>query len=277
MVLSLLMNQTSVDVSVVIPVYNASATLLRALKSIQAQTQLPREVICIDDGSCDNSAELAQSFDPAGAFIFRCIVLEHNQGVAAARNHGLDVSTSRYIAFLDADDVWGSDKLALQMQTIVQQGLDLLGGHSGILENLSLQYFSKSTPPLETHSVQLLHAMLSNPWHTSSVVVRRDTCVRFPESGHLSEDFALWLSLVATGWHCASHQQVVSFMFKPAYGASGLSARLWKMQRGELTALSSIGFLYHPFKIAIAIAYSCIKFCWRLLNHYFKRLRAVTR
>ncbi len=261
------------DVSVVMPVYNAASTLLRALESIRAQTTPPKEVICIDDASTDNSAALIQSFiqtlNAQQAFQIRYIPLAHNQGVASARNHGLDAATGKYIAFLDADDVWHPEKIIRQLDAMERLNLDLLGGHSEIL-NAQQAYPTPPTQPLVAFSVQLMAGMLSNPWHTSSVMVRRNVCAHFSSSGHLSEDYGLWLHLLASNRRCARHLEPLSFMFKQAYGVSGLSAQLWRMQRGELVALSGIGAFSHPLKLGIAIPFSCLKFLWRLLQQQRK-------
>jgi hypothetical protein len=262
-------HHTLADVSVVMPVYNAASTLLRALESVAAQTTPPKEVICIDDASTDNSAALIHRFNAQKTFQIRYIPLPHNQGVASARNHGLDAATGQYIAFLDADDVWHPDKIALQLHAMDRLHLDLLGGHSEI-SSTQQPCPTPPTQPLATFNVQLMSAMLSNPWHTSSVMVRRNVCVHFSDSGHLSEDYGLWLRLLASKRRCARHLEPLSFMFKQAYGVSGLSAQLWRMQRGELVALSGIGAFSHPLKLGIAIPFSCLKFFWRLVQQHRK-------
>lgn len=261
-------------VSVVIPVYNAEATLRRALDAVRAQTLPPFEVICVDDGSRDGSVALARAYDPAGAFTLQVVEQPHNGGAAAARNSGLDLATGDVIAFLDADDVWSPDKLARQLDAMQRHSLDLVGGHSGLLASAApIAADTTGTPhPLDVQSVALLSAMLSNPFHTSSVLVRRDAHVRFPDNGELSEDYALWLQLIAAGWRCARHAQPLSFMYKPAFGAAGLSAQLWRMQCGELIALSSVGRRTNVGALALALALpvSCLKFGIRLLRTWLR-------
>lgn len=96
-------------VTVVIPAHNAVPTLAESLRSIEAQTLPPAEVLVIDDGSTDGTAELAESF---GARVLR----QPNRGVSAARNRGIRKARQPFIAFLDADDVWMPDKIARQMR-----------------------------------------------------------------------------------------------------------------------------------------------------------------
>jgi glycosyltransferase involved in cell wall biosynthesis len=95
-------------VSVIIPVYNGAKYLAEALDSVFAQDYRPIEVIVVDDGSTDDSATIAQSYD-------QVIYLHHeNQGNVVARNIGLKHCSGELIAFLDADDLWVPDKLTQQ-------------------------------------------------------------------------------------------------------------------------------------------------------------------
>ncbi len=258
-------------ISVVIPVYNAEATLRRALDSIRSQTLPPLEVICVDDSSRDGSVNIAERYDPAGAFMLRVVKQPRNAGAAAARNCGLDLAEGDVVAFLDADDIWSPEKLRRQLEAMQRHGLDLVGGHSGLLaQEISGPVLHGANEPLDTHVVSLLRAMLSNPFHTSSVLVRRDARVRFPDNGQLSEDYALWLQLIAAGWRCAHHSQPLSFMYKPSFGSSGLSAQLWRMQRGELAALGAVGQRGHPGALLLALPVSCLKFGVRLLRTWLR-------
>lgn len=258
-------------VSVIIPVYNAEATLQRALDSVRAQSQPPFEVICVDDNSRDGSVAMITRYDPQGRFLLRIIQQPRNNGPAAARNRGLEFATGEIIAFLDADDTWSPSKLALQLEAMQLHTLDLFGGYSALPSKRARMLRALDIKgPLSTHAVQLLPAMLSNPFHTSSVMVRRDPRVRFPDQGHLSEDYALWLQLIAAGWRCARHTEALSFMHKQAFGASGLSAQLWRMQRGELAALSAVGWPSRWRLLMLAIPVSCLKFGLRSLRNWLR-------
>ncbi len=88
-------------VSVVIPTYNRSDTILRALRSVSNQTFQDFELIVVDDGSNDNTVELIKDFDPRLK-----IIMQKNQGVSIARNNGIKASRGKYIALLDSDDEW---------------------------------------------------------------------------------------------------------------------------------------------------------------------------
>jgi glycosyltransferase involved in cell wall biosynthesis len=95
--------------SVIIPVYNGERYLAEALESVLLQTYCPGEVIVVDDGSTDGSAEVARSF---AAQVTLCT--QPHSGAAAARNKGIELSRGSLLAFLDADDLWVEDKLMRQ-------------------------------------------------------------------------------------------------------------------------------------------------------------------
>lgn len=89
-------------VSVIIPVYNSSKYLVECLDSVTSQTLQEIEIICINDGSTDNSLEIIKEFHKKDSRIK--FIHQKNQGVSAARNAGLDLATGKYIGFVDADD-----------------------------------------------------------------------------------------------------------------------------------------------------------------------------
>jgi glycosyltransferase involved in cell wall biosynthesis len=105
-------------VSVVIPCYNAEAYLGEAIDSVLGQKAGPFEIIVVDDGSTDGSSGVARGFGEAVRY-----ERQANAGIAAARNRGVELSAGRYLAFLDADDVWPEGSLARR--------LDMLRGSPG--------------------------------------------------------------------------------------------------------------------------------------------------
>ena len=117
------MNYTPL-VSVIIPVYNCEKYLAEAIESVLAQTYQPLEIIVIDDGSTDGSAEVAKSFGPTVQYCFQV-----NSGTAAARNRGIELAKGDFFAFLDADDLWVEDKLTNQMAAFTNNpNLDIVYG-----------------------------------------------------------------------------------------------------------------------------------------------------
>jgi glycosyltransferase involved in cell wall biosynthesis len=105
--------QKTVDVSVIIPAYNAGGHIERALNSVLTQTCRPKEIIVVDDCSTDNTAAIVKQYGPEV-----CYVYQDKGGCGAARNTGIKKSTCLWIAFLDADDQWQPQVLQLQMELL---------------------------------------------------------------------------------------------------------------------------------------------------------------
>jgi glycosyltransferase involved in cell wall biosynthesis len=99
-----------IRVSVIIPAYNAGKFLSRALESLFAQTRPAQEIIVVDDGSTDNTAEVAQSYGARIKYIHQA-----NAGLSGARNTGIKAACGNWIAFLDADDEWLPEHLQMQV------------------------------------------------------------------------------------------------------------------------------------------------------------------
>ncbi len=101
-------------ISVIIPVYNGAKFLRPALESVFAQSLLPTEVLVVDDGSTDESPEIARSFSGV------TWIGQENRGPAAARNLGVARSQGDYLAFVDQDDIWLPEKLELQLNFLLK-------------------------------------------------------------------------------------------------------------------------------------------------------------
>ncbi|MGB7490221.1 MAG: glycosyltransferase family A protein, partial [Thermoanaerobaculia bacterium] len=104
------------DVSVVIPTFDRASVLARAVDSVVAQTHSPAEVIVVDDGSTDDTAELVERRFPSVR-----LLRQENRGVSAARNRGIEASGGEWIALLDSDDEWRPSKLERQMSGLEER------------------------------------------------------------------------------------------------------------------------------------------------------------
>lgn len=103
-------------VSVIIPAYNGDRYIGKAIDSVLQQSYHDYEIIVVDDGSSDHTSQIVQSYGSKVQYIS-----QQNQGVAAARNRGLEIAQGEYIAFLDQDDFFLPNKLALQVALLKQQ------------------------------------------------------------------------------------------------------------------------------------------------------------
>ncbi len=118
-------------VSVGIPVHNCERFLAEAIESVLAQTYRHVEVIVVDDGSVDHSADIAGNFGPRVRYCY-----QKNSGIGAARNRGLALASGELLAFLDADDCWVKDKLAMQVAALqTDPSLDMVFGQARQLRN----------------------------------------------------------------------------------------------------------------------------------------------
>lgn len=119
------MQTTNPVISVIIPFYNAASYIKEAVESVLNQDFAQVEVIAVDDGSTDNSAEVVKAInDPRVS-----VVHQANAGASVARNHGVKLAKGNYICFLDADDFWVPNKLSLQMAEIEKNdGVNMVFG-----------------------------------------------------------------------------------------------------------------------------------------------------
>lgn len=192
------MNRTSGPlVSVIIPTYNHAQFLPAALKSVQAQTYGPVEIIIVDDFSTDNTEEVVAKHSP----LRTTYIKSANKGiVAASRNVGTRAANGEYIAFLDADDEWAPNKLELQLPhfadpSVVAVASDLR--YAGARRYSPSRRGRGSAGYREYRNLEIVR---DNPIATSSVVVRRrdlDRVGGFDESPEFRfiEDWELWLRL----------------------------------------------------------------------------------
>jgi glycosyltransferase involved in cell wall biosynthesis len=178
------------EIAVVIPTYNRAASLKRAIHSVQAQRFREFEIVVVDDGSQDEIAPIVPSCGNC-----RYLRLAHTGLPAIARNAGAHATDSRYIAFLDSDDVWLPHKLESQMKIMA-------GSAYGVVCSNALagngRYFSVG----QEHSGNVRKDLLQDNFViTSTAVIRRDVFDRiggFDESSDVHfEDYDLWLRAAA--------------------------------------------------------------------------------
>lgn len=183
-------------VSVVIPCYNGAGFLREALESAVSQTQPPREVIVVDDGSTDESAEVAATFgDPVR------VIRQANQGKSAARNTGIRAASGDLIAFLDADDIWMPHKLERQVRALANDaGSVLVHSRAEVFDTRSGLVRPFAITPDELNGSCLVPLIEDNRICTSSVLVRRDAleeigAFRCVAPLSIAQDYDVWLRL----------------------------------------------------------------------------------
>ncbi len=172
-------------VDVVIPVFNGRETIVSAIESVlTGQGAYVRRIIVVDDGSQDGTAERVRSL---GSPLIE-LVCTPNQGVARARNLGIEKASAEWVAFLDADDVWMPGKLEAQLRSAREHGAGFVCG------SVSAQSILSSSPI----SPQFLAR--GNFVATSSVLVKRSVLQQiqpvFTPGMTFAEDYLAWLKCV---------------------------------------------------------------------------------
>ncbi len=186
------------SISVIIPAYNSEALLPETLESVLGQTTRPDEVLVIDDGSTDGTAAVAGAF-PAPVRV----ISKANSGQGASRNFGVELATSEWIAFVDADDLWEPNKLERQMEELARHpDADIC--YTGRVE--LMHYDERPTlgkvitvPGPEGLRKSLFHNTTFLP---SSVVIRKSAFQAiggFDPHFRLVQDWDLWLRLLHAG------------------------------------------------------------------------------
>lgn len=186
-------------ISVIIPTFNAAKTLSRAVTGILSQTEAVHEIIVVDDGSTDETAEIVKSFTGIK------YIYQKNSGPAAARNKGVMASTGDYLAFLDSDDYWEPEHIEgittplkldhnLKWAASAYRKKEITGGETIVrlkkrcyLPDNRTDYF------VATRKAHFLSVI--------SVVVKREFFLSaggFPEKYSRGEDLSLWLRLAVS-------------------------------------------------------------------------------
>ncbi|HKI60930.1 MAG TPA: glycosyltransferase family 2 protein [Mariprofundaceae bacterium] len=221
------------DVSVIIPCYCCADSVVRAVDSVLGQSLPPAEIILIDDASPDDGAtlECLRGLIDSTHIPVYLIELPENLGPAGARNAAWAVATSTYVALLDADDAWHKEKLALQYGWMTAHPEVALCGHAcmevGVMpEDAALNSDVQAMP------WNLRSMLFKNPLATRSAMLRRDIPIRFSADKRYAEDYLLWLQIAAADLHVVVLDAILAYSFKPAFGISGLSSRMCRMECG---------------------------------------------
>ena len=218
-------------VSVIVPTYNRAVSLRRALISVLEQTLAPFEIIVVDDGSSDASANMIQHTFPDVRYVY-----QRHAGVSAARNRGVRAAQADWIAFLDSDDAWEPTKLERQAEALRTHP-----GHRLVHCDETWFRNGQRLPQKTKHRKhggwifeRCLPLCAISP---SAAVLRRslfDDVGYFDESLPACEDYDLWLRITA--------REPVLFVAEPLVTKHGghadqLSRRILALDRFRIKAL----------------------------------------
>lgn len=249
-----------VPVTVVIPCYQCTATIERAIASVAAQTYPPERVILIDDFSQDSTLEKLNEVSKIyPANWIHVIAKSHNSGPGDSRNVGWEKATSKYVAFLDADDSWHPSKLQIQYTYMEHSPEISMTGHLGksVIDSPDLGCSPIHSSNLSTCRISPLRALFFNDFITRSVMVKREIPMRFDSKMRYSEDYLLWLQIINSGLKAEVINIPLAYSYKSDYGKGGLSGQLWNMEKGELTSLRRT---FKDYDVNILLQLTCTSF-----------------
>ena len=241
--------------SVIIPAYNAAATLSEALHSVEQQHLQPFEVVVVNDGSTDDTERVVQSFMDRLPLV---CVHQENAGLGAARNAGMRAAKGAAWVFLDADDVWGSNKLAHardhlmrfpKVQWFYTPIFEWSPGADG--EGMRMRACPK------IRSVEDFLAF--NPIVPSTVVMRSNTAFTWEEDRDMQEDVGAYLALFTEGImpmkipHCTTKYRLDFGMTADAEGHVDKVMRAVKKSR-ELGHINDAQFALYEVRKAYELA-----------------------
>jgi glycosyltransferase involved in cell wall biosynthesis len=271
-------------VSVIVPAFNAATYIRQTLDSVLAQTYRKIEVIIVDDGSTDSTARLVEEFaarDPR----FQ-LVRQSNAGVGAARNAAIERAQGKYLAPLDADDLWSPQKLATQVACMEQSGVNtgLVYCSSTLIDEQGNLLHSGETKTLEG---RLRHAMvLKNLLGNASVPLFRTSALekvglyltREEQGGQGCEDWDLALRIAenfevrVVPDHLVRYRQCASAMSVDVAGMEASFAAVMRRARQRNGDLPPAAFRWSAGYFYQYIAEKCYE-----SHHYPGCIRYLTR
>ncbi|MFC2064944.1 glycosyltransferase [Chloroflexota bacterium] len=217
-------------VSVIMPIYNHANFIRRAIDSVLMQTYPYWELIIWDDGSTDNSEEIITSYQDNRIKYFK----EENRGVSYARNRAIEHSIGDYIAFLDSDDEWLEEKLAVQVNVLDNHiQIDILfsdfynindstnekyrtfSHYSKIMKSLEVEQFNHGLFIIKNGILESISR--DNFIATDTIIVRREKLAEiglFNEDLRNSVDFELWWRMGLAGVRFSYYGKVLLIRHK---------------------------------------------------------------
>lgn len=250
-------------VSIIVPVYNAGSYIREAIRMVEAQTYREWELILVDDCSQDNSRQVIEAYlakAEASDKRIRLIKKEVNEGAARARNTGIDAAKGRYIAFLDADDVWMPEKLEKEMAFMEEkQAAFVFTAYEFGDEKAKGTGKIVHVPEMLSYKQALSRTVI---FTTTVLLDRKKTgsgLIHMPDVK--SEDTALWWKILRSGYTAYGLDEVLAIYRRPA---KSLSSNKWE-------AIKRIWYLYRKQE-GLPLFQSCYYFIFWALRATIRRL-----
>lgn len=260
-------------VSVVVPCFRCGATIGRAVASIAGQTQKPAEVLLVDDASGDETSSSLQQLVSSYPGWVKVLVLAHNQGPSAARNAGWEAATQPYVAFLDADDSWHPEKIRIQYRFMHDNPDIDISGHRCLWVRAD-ETLPQVPDELTITRISVPDLVFGTRLSTPTIMLKRQIPFRFEANKRYAEDVHLWRQVACASNSIVRIESPLAYMHKAPYGASGLSAELWPMEKGDLSSLFSLYKAKHIswMLLALGSTFSLAKYLKRIMHVQLTRL-----
>lgn len=208
--------------SIIIPVYNAERFLRRCLNSVLNQTYSNIEIICVNDGSTDDSSEILKSYEKTCKNIF--VINQENQGMGASRNNGLRIANGRYVGFVDSDDYIEADMYKRLIENLENNESDI--SYCGVnviyeawenFKDNDSKNFKVKILDLETVTTDNINKVDAYVWHkVFKKKIIDDYTIRFPE-GVWYEDAAFsWCYLCVSKKISSIESKLYNYVRYPA-------------------------------------------------------------
>ena len=252
-------------VSVVVPCYNAETFLPATLASVLAQTYRAYELIVIDDGSTDGSADCVERIAAQDSRV-RLVRMPRNFGAPAApRNLGVQEARGEWIAFLDADDVWHPRKLELQLAALDASQASMCSTVMVDFRDEREIHFIEPPAPMRIERITFLKQLLKYRTPTSSIVVRREWMLRNPFNEDLGykarEDTDCFIRMHEIAGPSIKLRHPLVFYRQQANQISGnkwkmVHRHLWMLQKYRLRSgvgLGPMAYVYTATHFAMSI------------------------
>lgn len=223
-------NKALTPVSIVMPAYNSVAYIEKAIRSVMAQTYAEWHLLVLDDGSTDGTVETVRRLAEEDARI-SLICNKENCGAADTRNRGMDLCDEGYVAFLDSDDLWHPDKLAMQVRLAEETDGDIVYSSYAIIDENGAPCRQPYIVPAET---DFNHLLKENVIGCSAVMLapRAARTYRFPVD-YYHEDYCLWLRMLRDGCRAVGCSQVLT-MWRLCSGSRSFDKRNGAYQRWRI-------------------------------------------
>lgn len=194
-------------VSVIMPAYNAEKYIRAAIESVIRQTYENWELIVLDDGSTDSTAQTVKRLAEGDSRIRFC-PNERNMGVAATRNRGFDLARGDYVALLDSDDVWLPRKLEKQLALAEETGADIVYCSYRLFDDENRKKYSEFiVSPCTDLERMLIRCEFSCSTNMFSEKIYKK--YRFSDNFY-HEDYVLWLDLLKDGYKAAGCTEILA-------------------------------------------------------------------